>query len=122
MLLRAPAGWPTIVVAAVAMLLLAGLDLAGSVIAKEAVARRSPLLGALGALIFLAVFWVFASSLQYGELAVLSFGWIVVLQVGLVLIDRFRYDVPMPPGKWIAVALLLLVQGYLMVGSPADDA
>ena len=41
MLLRAPASWPGPVVAVVAMLLLAPIDLAAAYVAKEAVARRS---------------------------------------------------------------------------------
>ena len=38
----------------------------------------------LGAAAFLVLFWVYASALQYAELALVTMGWIVVLQVGLL--------------------------------------
>ena len=37
----------------------------------------------LGAGAFVVLFWVYASSLQYAELAVVTMGWIVLLQVGI---------------------------------------
>ncbi len=114
MLIRLPESWPEPAVAALAMVVLAGLDLAGAIAAKEAVLRRSPLLAVLGGLVFLALFWVYASSLQYAELAPVTFGWIVMLQVGLVLLDRYRYDVGLSAGKWVAVAVLLAAQAYLI--------
>ena len=68
MLLRVPEGWPQPVIAAIAMILLAVLDLAGSLAAKEAVERRSLPLALVGAGFFVAVFWVYMSSLQVAEL------------------------------------------------------
>ena len=125
MLLRAPESWPSVAVAAAAMVMLAVLDLAGAFAAKEAVIHRSVWLAAIGAACFLALFWVYASSLQYAELAPVTFGWIVILQVGVVLLDRFRYDVQVPPGAWIAMAIILGGQAYLLFalnsGSDAPD-
>jgi hypothetical protein len=115
MLLRAPGGWPQPVVATVAMVLLALLDLGGSFAAKEAVERRSAGLAVLGAGLFLAVFWVYISSLEVAELSAVTFGWIVILQVGVVLLDRFRYGVLMAPGAWLAIAILLAAQAYLLL-------
>jgi hypothetical protein len=106
------------------MLLLAALDLAGAWAAKEAATRRSPGMAALGGLLFLLLFWVYASSLQYAELAPVTFGWVVLLQVGVLLLDRFRYQVPLPPGAWVAVVVLLAAQAYLLLapaGRPAPD-
>jgi hypothetical protein len=115
MLLRAPEGWPQPVVATVAMVLLAVLDLGGSFAAKEAVERRSVGLAVLGAGLFLAVFWVYISSLEVAELSAVTFGWIVILQVGVVLLDRFRYGVLMAPGAWLAIVILLAAQAYLLL-------
>jgi hypothetical protein len=115
LLLRAPDSWPHPVVAAVAMVLLGGLDLAGSFAAKEAVERRSLVWAVAGAGFFLLVFWVYMSSLEVAELSAVTFGWIVVIQVGVVLLDRFRYDAKLPPGAWIAVALLFAAQAYLIL-------
>lgn len=114
MLVKAPESWPPSLVAGIAMALLAALDLAGAFAAKEAVERRSPAIGALGALLFLLLFWVYASSLQYADLAPVTFGWIVLLQVGVVLLDRFRYGAQLSHGAWVAVALILAAQAYLL--------
>lgn len=121
-LLRAPESWPVPVVAVVTMTLLAALDLAGAVCAKEWVETRRPLVGLAGVVAFVVLFWVYASGLQYAELAVVTFGWIVVLQVGLVVLDRVRYGVELPPGKWVAVALLLCAQAYLLLGPSGERA
>jgi hypothetical protein len=119
MLIRAPEGWPQPAVAAVAMVLLAVLDLAGAFAAKEAVERRSAAFAVAGALLFLAVFWVYASSLAVAELSAVTFGWIVILQIGVVLLDRFRYGVIPNPGTWVAIAVLLAAQGYLIMAPDA---
>ena len=118
-LLRAPESWPTWAVGAGAMVVLAALDIVGALAAKEwaASSRVGALL--LGAAAFLVLFWVYASALQYAELALVTMGWIVVLQVALLLIDRFQYGVQLAPGKWVAVTVILLAQGYLLLGPAA---
>lgn len=114
-LIRPPTTWPFVVVAGGAMLSLAALDLVGAYAAKEWSTRRTPGMLALGLLAFLVLFWVYASALQYTELALVTLGWIVVLQVGLLLIDRLRYGVHLAPGQWVAVTVILLAQAYLML-------
>ncbi len=121
MLIQAPDHWPTPIVATVAMALLAGLDLAGTFAAKEAVLRRSLWIGVAGAALFLVLFWVLASALQYAELAPVTFGWIVILQIGVLLLDRFRYGTEISTGAWVAVAAMLVAQGYLVLGAPAHS-
>src|SRR4051794_8501400 len=120
-LLKAPESWPTWLVGAVAMLALAALDIGGALAAKQwaATGQVTPLL--LGAGAFLLLFWVYASALQYAELALVTMGWIVVLQVGLLLIDRFYFGVQLAPGKWVAVGLILVAQGYLLMGPSGAD-
>jgi hypothetical protein len=115
-LLRAPDSWPTWAVGAGAMVALAALDIVGALAAKEwaASSRMGALL--LGAGAFLVLFWVYASALQYAELALVTMGWIVVLQVALLLVDRFQYGVHLAPGKWVAVGVILLAQTYLVLG------
>lgn len=130
MLLRLPDTWPQPAVAAIAMLLLAVLDLAGAFAAKEAVDRRSVLLGVVGAGLFLALFYVYACSLQYVDLALVTLGWIVILQIGVLLLDRLHYDRQISAGSWVAVVVLLAAQAYLVLnpapapapGGPADAA
>ncbi len=125
MLLRAPSAWPPFAVAATAMVLLAVLDLGGAYAAKEAVARRSPAFGVLGVTLFVVLFWVYCSSLQYAELAPVTLGWIVVLQVGVVLLDRYLYGRPVPRGHWLAIVVVIAAQGYLVLaptGTPPAAA
>jgi hypothetical protein len=115
-LLRAPDSWPTWLVGAIAMVALAVLDIAGALAAKQWVATSNvwPLLA--GSVTFLMLFWVYASALQYAELALVTMGWIVILQVGLLLIDRFHFGVQLAPGKWVAAVVILVAQGYLLLG------
>ena len=122
MLLRAPAAWPTPVVAAVAMVLLAAVDLGGAYATKEAVVRRSLPWAVTGVALFVLLFYVYASSLQYAELTLVTLGWIVVLQVGVVLVDRFRYGQVLGPDKWAAIALIIAAQTYLMLAPASSGA
>ena len=87
-LIRLPDSWPLPVVATLCMAALAALDLVGAFAAKEWAEKQSTVALGLGALAFVVLFWVYASSLQYAELAVVTMGWIVLLQVGILLVDR----------------------------------
>ena len=64
------------------MLLLVGLDLTGSLLAKEWSAARSPWLYVAGAASFVLLFSVFALGLRFAELSTVTFGWIVGVQAG----------------------------------------
>lgn len=124
-MIRLPETVPTWLIATLAMVTLAALDLGGSFAAKEWVERRSVPMLMTGATLFVVLFWVFASSLQYAELTPVTFGWVVMLQVGVLLLDRFRYQVEMSPGQWVAVVVILVAQAYLMLGhliGPAETA
>lgn len=70
---------------------------------------------AAGITTFVVLWWVYASSLQYAALAVVTMGWVVVLQVGLVLVDRFRYAVQLPAAKWVAMVVALAAKAYLLL-------
>lgn len=121
-LIKAPAAWPVPVIAAIAMVLLAALDLAGAVAAKEWADNGSVRGLVLGSASFLVLWWVYASSLRYAELSLVTMGWIVMLQVGLLLIDRWRYGVELPMGKWVAIVVVLVAQGYLLLAPTATAA
>ena len=114
-LIKLPASWPLPVVAALAMAALAALDLVGAVAAKEWATRHSTGALGLGVLAFLALFWVYASALQYAELAVVTMGWIVLLQLGILVVDHLRFDATLPAGKIVAITVILLAQGYLLL-------
>jgi hypothetical protein len=76
----------------------------------------------VGLLSFGILFAVYAASLKVAELSVVTFGWIVFLQVGLVLLDRIRYGVELPPGKWVAIVAILTLQAYLILAPNATGA
>jgi hypothetical protein len=48
---------------------------------------------------FGALFAVYAVSLKVAELSTVTFGWIVTLQVGLLLLERIRYASSCPTGN-----------------------
>jgi len=121
-LIKAPDSWPLPVVAGVAMLVLAGLDMLGAVAAKEWAEHRSVVPLLLGVATFVVLWWVYASSLLYAELALVTMGWIVLLQVGLLVVDRLRYDVHLSAGKWVAVVVIVAAQAYLLLGPAASSA
>ena len=121
-LIRLPEAWPLPVVATLAMVALAGLDLVGAYAAKEWAEQKNTLALVLGALAFLVLFWVYASSLQYAELAVVTMGWIVLLQVGIVVIDRVHFGATLPAGKMAAIVVILAAQAYLLLAPSSTTA
>ena len=121
-LLKLPASWPLPVVATLCMSALAALDLMGAFAAKEWAEKQNPAALAVGALSFLVLFWVYASSLQYAELAVVTMGWIVLLQVGILVIDRIAFDSSLPAGKLAAVVVILAAQAYLLLAPSGTTA
>jgi len=114
-LMKFPASWPVPVVATVAMAVLAGLDLLGAIAAKEWAERQSIAAIAFGTIASVALFWFYASSLQYAELAVVTMGWIVLLQVGIIIVDRVHFGTVLGPDKIGALIIILVAQGYLVL-------
>ena len=104
-----------------AMLMLAGLDFIGAVLAREWATERNHWLFAGGLVAFGALFAVYAVSLRLAELSTVTFGWIVTLQVGLLL-ERVRYEVVLPSGKWAAIVAILALQAYLILAPYGEPA
>jgi hypothetical protein len=104
-----------ILASAATMLALALLDFIGAVFAKEWADTRQPAWFAAGLLTFAVLFVVYAGSLRTAELSLVTIGWVVFLQVGLVLYERFRYGATLSPAKWAAIALILALQAYLVL-------
>ncbi|HLT17902.1 MAG TPA: hypothetical protein VKZ96_00495 [Thermomicrobiales bacterium] len=115
-----PAAWHFYALSAGAMVMLAGLDFAGSILAKEWTERHHAGYYLAGLAAFVLLYVVYAASLRFAELTTVTFGWVVLLQVGIVLIDTQRYGLSLPPGKWLAVGGLLALQGYLLLGPNGD--
>ena len=70
------------------VVVLAGLDLVGALLAKEWTSGRSPWMFAGGALVFLLLFSVYAIGLRFAEMSTVTFGWIVGLQVAVLFLER----------------------------------
>jgi hypothetical protein len=111
----APEGTSPLVVFG-AMAALAGLDLLGAVLAKGWAEGGSLLRFAAGLATFALLFVVYARILTVAELSTVTFGWIVCLQVGLLLFERIRYAVQIPTGKMVAIVVILALQAYLVLG------
>lgn len=111
--------WAYYLLSLAVMIALASLDFVGSILAKEWTLRSHPGFFLAGMASFVILFVVFANSLRIAELSVVTFGWIVFLQIGVLLVDRLRYGVVFPPGKWIAIVVMLALQAYLVL-APND--
>jgi multidrug transporter EmrE-like cation transporter len=98
-----------------AMVLLALLDFIGAVFAKEWADTRQPWWFVAGLVTFIGLFAFYATSLKTAELSIVTIGWVVFLQVGLLLYERVRYGASLPPLKWVAIVLILTLQAYLVL-------
>ena len=98
-----------------AMVMLAAVDFLGTVFAKEWAERHDHRLFAAGLITFGVLFAVYALVLEVAELSTMTFGWIVTLQVGVLLFERFRYSIVIAPGKWVAITIILVLQAYLIL-------
>jgi multidrug transporter EmrE-like cation transporter len=98
-----------------AMLLLAGLDICGALLAKQWADQGSRPCFLIGLLTFAVLFTVYATSLKTAELSMVTLGWVVLLQVGLLLADRFRFQVEYSWDKWLAIGVILMLQANLIL-------
>ncbi len=97
------------------MFALAAIDLAGAGLARTwAVHHSRPALVG-GVIAFGILFVVYAHGLRYAELTTVTVGWVVLLQIGVIIID-LRHGVSLPPPKILAVAAILALQTYLIAG------
>jgi hypothetical protein len=98
-----------------AILALAGLDLLGAFFAAEWAAHRSIAPLVAGLTTFFALFLVYAVSLRVADLVVVTFGWVVVLQAGVVLLAVLRYGTHYSLDVWGVLIMLLGAQTYLIL-------
>jgi O-antigen ligase len=90
--------WQFLLASLGTMLFLALLDFVGAVFVKEWADTRYPGWFVLGLASFAILFVFYASSLRTAELSIVTIGWVVFLQVGLVLYERFRFGSHRPNG------------------------
>jgi multidrug transporter EmrE-like cation transporter len=102
--------------------LLAGLDLVGTLLAKEWTVHRHTWQLVAGLAAFAALFAVLVLGLRWAELSIVTLAWIVMLQVGVLVFDTVRYGTTIRPAGWVAIALIVLLQGYLVLGATESAA
>ncbi len=102
-----------------AMIALAGLDLIGAMFARSWADHRSIVSMVGGIVVFGLLFVVYGKSLDYVELSTVTIGWVVLLQVGVMVIDRLHGAVISAP-RLGAMGLILILQAYLTVSGLAD--
>lgn len=103
-----------------AMIVLAALDFAGALFAKNYADRHRPVALVLGIVVFIALFLIYARSLEIAQLSIVTMGWIVLLQVGLLIVDWRSHGLRLDHRQWAAVAAIIALQCYLVFS--ADSA
>ncbi len=98
-----------------AIVALGALDLIGAALARSWSEHRSLISMVCGILVFGLLFVVYGKSLDYADLSTVTIGWVVLLQVGVVVLDRL-HGVAIPPGRMAAIGLILVLQTYLVAG------
>jgi hypothetical protein len=98
---------------------LAGLDLVGAVALKEASLRSSPPLMLAGVACFIALAGLLYFALELSELTIVSLAWVVLYQIGAVLVDAVIYM--QVPSRVQSLALVVAL-GALVVAFLADPA
>jgi hypothetical protein len=112
---RASVDGPRPLLAVAAMVVLAGLDLGGAILAKSWSDHRSLVSLVGGVAVFAVLFLVYGSSLAYAEMATVTFGWIVMLQVGVVVLQRVQDGVAIAPDRTVAMVAMVALQAYLVL-------
>ncbi len=102
-------------------LALAGIDIAEAVLAKEWATRRSPWLLVAGLVASALLFAILVVALGYTEMSTLTIGWIVVLQLGLMVTETVRYGVSHAPDRWVVMGAIVCLLAYLVV-SPSSPS
>jgi hypothetical protein len=106
---------PTAAIVPVMVVLLAGIDLASGVVAKSWATTHSGWLMLAGCAMYLVMFWIYGVSLRFGELSTITVGWVVLVTVGNMALDKIHYQVNFPTSKWLAAILAVALLAYLLV-------
>jgi hypothetical protein len=106
---------PTAAIVPVMVVLLAGIDLVSGVVAKSWATTHSGWLMLAGCAMYLVMFWIYGVSLRFGELSTITIGWVVLVTVGNMALDKIHYQVNFPTSKWLAAILAVALLAYLLV-------
>lgn len=103
------------------IVLLAGVDIVAAIAAKSWATNPGVWVFLGGAAVYVLLFWIYAVSLRHGELTTVTVGWVVVVTVASMALDRFRYGVHLSTSKWVAAGLVVILLGYLLMDFGGDD-
>lgn len=106
---------PAVIIVPVMIVVLAGIDIVGGIVAKSWALGRSPWAFAAGVVLFVLLFWVYGMSLRHGELSTITIGWVVLVTLADMGLDRFHYDVHFPLSKWLAALGAVALLAYLLI-------
>jgi hypothetical protein len=106
---------PTAAIVPVMVVLLAGIDLVSGVVAKFWADTHSGWLMLAGCAMYLVMFWIYGVSLRFGELSTITVGWVVLVTVGNMALDKVHYQVNFPTSKWLAAILAVALLAYLLI-------
>jgi hypothetical protein len=98
-----------------AMVVLAGLDLLGACMAKEFATRPSARLLVAGLGAFGLLFVVYVRTLSRVQLWTVTVGWVTLLEIGVVVLDRVRYGTHIPSQKLVLASTILVLQVALLL-------
>jgi hypothetical protein len=101
---------PTAAIVPVMVVLLAGIDLVSGV-----ADTHSGWLMLAGCAMYLVMFWIYGVSLRFGELSTITVGWVVLVTVGNMALDKVHYQVNFPTSKWLAAILAVALLAYLLI-------
>lgn len=102
--------------------LLAVLDVGEAIVAKEWADRRNHWLFVVGAVCAVGLFVLFAVAVRFAEMSTVTLGWVVTMQVGLMLAEQFRYGVGHGANRWAAVLAMIVLQVYLLATPTSSTA
>lgn len=97
---------------------LALLDLLGAYFALETARLGSLGMAVAGAVSFVALFVAYTLSLRLGDVITITFGWIAVLEVGVVSLAVAR-GARYPLSVWLAMTAVTLGTGWLILKGEA---
>jgi hypothetical protein len=110
-------GRPAVVLVPTLIGLLAAVDFLLGLVAKSWSSSSSAITLALGLALSGVLFWLYGISLRHGHLSSITLGWVVLLTVADLLVDRFRFGVQLSPSKWLAAVGAVALLGYLLAPS-----
>jgi hypothetical protein len=107
---------PSAAVLPITIVLLGVIDIVSGVVAKGWAGSNSRWLLVGGCAMYVVMFWLHGLSLRVGQLSTITIGWVVMVTVANMTLDRFVYRVQFPIGKWLAAAAAVLLLVYLFAG------